>query len=78
MASKPDLFVYNYLCGIKYSRRWTRIKLITNLYKIENIDYNIIIEQLNKSPDIYTMTDLYERIRSNDPLPFINSKEYSQ
>jgi len=75
MASKIDLFVYNYLYGIKYSRRWTRAKLITNLYKIENMDYNIIIEQLNKRPDIYTMTDLYERMVSNDPLPFINSKE---
>lgn len=74
VASKTDLLMFNFLCGIKYARRWTKTKLITNLYKIENMDYNIIIEQLDKWPYIYTISELYEAMNTDSPSPF--SKDY--
>ena len=71
IASKADLLMFNFLCGIKYGKRWTRLQLRTNLYKIENMDYNIIIEQLDKWPYIYSISELYDAMNSNPPLPFV-------
>jgi hypothetical protein len=73
---RVDLLVYSFLFNIKYSRKSSNKKLITNLYKVENLEYNKIIDIIDKYPKYCSLEDLYDRMNEKTGIRYskLNSK----